>query len=334
MKTVKFDLVGNDGVKEYLSASVQTGKTAHAYIVEGKSGSGRKTLVTQLIAALGCESDTVPCGECGNCLKITSGVCVDVNTVKVPDGKSEITVDLIRDIISGVMLMPNDLDFKAYIIEEADKMNVNAQNALLKILEEPPTDIYFFLITEKASDLLPTVRSRAIMIRTQSLNDAQMREVLKRNGIPDNEKSRSAIKAAKGSAGEAIKLYNGDDGISKRRAICKELTDLLCSGRSSKSEFTGVHQKYFKKPEDMAAVYELLLSAVRDCAVIRKAPETPLSYFETEEEAEELMSVLSDTAALAAAKIISEYLYMSEIPTNHSMTVTEYSSRLWDAHLL
>ena len=151
MKQVTFDLVGNDGLKEYLCSSVINNKTAHAYIVEGKAGSGKKTLVRELLQALSCESENAPCGKCGNCVKIGSGYCVDIYTVKVPEGKSEITVDLIRNIISGMMMTPNDLDYKAYIIEEADKMNPNAQNALLKVLEEPPSDIYFFLITENAA---------------------------------------------------------------------------------------------------------------------------------------------------------------------------------------
>lgn len=334
MKQIRFDFVGNDSIKEYLSVSVQNGKIGHAYIVEGREGSGRRTIVRQLIEALGCQSENAPCGKCGNCIKISSGVCVDVYTVRVPDGKSEITVDLIRDMISGMMLSPNDLDFKAYIIEEADKMNQNAQNALLKVLEEPPADIYFFLITENAARLLPTVRSRAMLLRTQPLTSGQTMTVMKNNGIPDNEKSRGAAKAAKGSAGEAIRIYKGDTDISKQRAVCGELVSMLCSGKSSKSEFTGAHQKYFKKPEDMAAVYALLLSAVRDCAVARKSPDTELSYFESEDEAETMMSVISDRAALEMAEIISEYLYAYEIPTNHVMTVTEYSSRLWDARLL
>ncbi len=333
MKKVSFDFVGNDGIKEYLTHSVQNGKLGHAYIVEGMAGSGRRTVVRQLLQVLGCENENAPCKRCGNCMKIGTGVCVDIYTVKVPEGKSEITVDLIRDMISGMMLSPNDLDFKAYIIEEADKMNQNAQNALLKVLEEPPADIYFFLITENASKLLPTVRSRALNLRTVPLTDEQVMTVLKNNGIPDNEKSRNAVKAARGSAGEAIRVYKGDTDITKQRAVCDELIGMLCSGRSSKSEFTGAHHKYFKKPEDMAEVYSMLLSAVRDCAVIRKSGQDGFSYFKSEEDAEVMMSVISDAAALKMAKIISEYLYMYEVPTNHAMTMTEYSSRLWDSHL-
>ncbi len=334
MKRVRFDLVGNDGVKEYLSQSVQNGKTAHAYIVEGRAGSGRKTLVKQLLQALSCEEENVPCGKCGNCLKIGSGFCVDIYTVKVPEGKSEITVDIVRDMISGMMISPNDLDFKAYIIEEADKMNNNAQNALLKVLEEPPADIYFFLITENASKLLPTVRSRALILRTAPLTEAQMLTVLKNNGIPDNAKAKDAVKAARGSAGEAISIYRGDNEISKNRAVCDGLISILCSGIGSKSEFTGAHHRHFKKPEDMAAVYDLLLGAVRDCAVIRKSPRSELSYFRTEDDAEIMMAAISDKAALQMSEVISEYLYMYEVPTNHAMTMTEFSSRLWDAHLL
>ena len=77
-----------------------------------------------------------------------------------------------------------------------------------------------------------------------------------------------------------------------------------------------------------------MLSAVRDCAVCRKTPVTELSFFKNEDEAEVMMAALSDKAALAMSGILSEYLYMYEVPTNHAMTMTEFSSRLWDAYLL
>ena len=153
--------------------------------------------------------------------------------------------------------------------------------------------IYFFLITENASRLLPTVRSRAMILRTQTLTDKQIMTVLARRGIPDNAKSREAAKAARGSAGEAIRIYEGDNEVGKQRAVCGELISLLCSGRGTKSDFVMAHHRHFKKPEDAAAVYELLLFAVRDCAVARKTPCSELSYFQNEDEAEEMMAAIS-----------------------------------------
>jgi hypothetical protein len=173
-----------------------------------------------------------------------------------------------------------------------------------------------------------------MILRTQTLTDKQIMTVMARRGIPDNEKSREAAKAARGSAGEAIRIYEGDAEVGRQRAVCAELISLLCSGRGTKSDFVMAHHKYFKKPEDSAAVYELLLFAVRDCAVARKTSDSVLSYFQSEDEAEEMMAAISDKAALALSAVISEYLYMYEVPTNHAMTMTEFSSRLWDAHLL
>ena len=113
MKKYFIDLIGSDQAKEYFISALNGGYLSHAYIIEGASGSGRRTLIKELLKAMACESDYAPCGKCGSCIRLDAGVCVDVRTIKPAEGKTELTVDLIRGIYDSVGLMPADIPFKA-----------------------------------------------------------------------------------------------------------------------------------------------------------------------------------------------------------------------------
>ena len=334
MKKYSLDLVGCDHAKEYFISALNGGYLSHAYIIEGAEGSGRHTLVKELLKAMACDDENAPCGRCGNCIRLDSGVCVDVYFIKTAEGKSELTVDLIRGIYDSVGLMPSDIPFKAYIIEDGEKMNRSAQNAFLKLFEEPPEDVYFFILATDASVLLPTVRSRALIIRTERLDREQMRQVLDSKGIPDSEKRQSAIALANGSAGEAIRIYeNGADAVKLRAAADKLIKALLSSG-SDKLSFISLHQKNIKKTDELCKVYAFMQSALRDVMAYKTGASDNTVYFNSDQDLEEYSLHISDKAVIKVNDVISELLAVSDIPLNPALAATEFASRVWDAHLI
>lgn len=334
MKKYSLDLVGCDHAKEYFISALSGGYLSHAYIIEGAAGSGRHTLVKELLKAMACASDDAPCGECGSCVRLDAGVCVDVYFIRAAEGKTELTVDLIRGIYDSVGLMPADLPFKAYIIEDGEKMNRSAQNAFLKLFEEPPEDVYFFILTTDSSVLLPTVRSRALTVRTQRLDRAQMREVLDKKGIPDGKKREDAIALANGSAGEAIKIYeNGADAVKLRQTADKLIDSLLLPG-SDKLSFILTHQKNIKKTDELCGVYALLQSALRDVLSYKLGASESTVYFDSYEDVGDRSLYISDKAVVKVNDIISELLCSFDVPLNPALAMTEFASRVWDAHLL
>ena len=334
MKKYSLDLVGCDHAKEYFISALNGGYLSHAYIIEGAAGSGRHTLVKELLKAMACESDNAPCGECGSCVRLDNGVCVDVYFIKTAEGKSELTVDLIRGIYDSVGLMPSDIPFKAYVIEDGEKMNRSAQNAFLKLFEEPPENVYFFILTTDASVLLPTVRSRALIIRTQRLDRDQMREVLDRKGVPDCEKRESAIALANGSAGEAIRIYEDGADAVKLRQTADTLIKALLSPGSDKLSFINLHQKNIKKTDELCKVYALLQSALRDVMAYKTGATENTVYFSSIQNPEEYSLHISDKAVIKVNDVISELLGISDVPLNPTLAITEFASRVWDAHLI
>lgn len=160
-------------------------KLSHAYIVSSASEKQRTEVARQLAAQMLCQSggDT-PCGVCRDCRKIQAGIHPDLITVSraLDDSgnkKREMTVDQIRDMSADAVVLPNEAKAKVYIIEDADTMNVPAQNAALKLFEEPPKNVAFILCVQNIEKLLITVRSRCVAIKKNAPDEAPSSEAAK-----------------------------------------------------------------------------------------------------------------------------------------------------------
>jgi len=133
---------------------------SHAYLITGGGRDSRMAYAQKLAAAYLCEGQRAPCGTCRHCRKAAAGIHPDVNRVTLAEDKREITVDQARGLRSDVYIRPNEGRRKVYIIDPADSMNANAQNALLKVLEEGPAYAAFLLLAEQPGRMLETIRSR------------------------------------------------------------------------------------------------------------------------------------------------------------------------------
>lgn len=148
-----------DGVRRRLEAAV--GRLSHAYIIEGPVKETRYALADHLAQAYVCSSkDGKPCGICPDCRKAAGGIHPDIIRVSLLEDKREIVVSQVRQLRSEAYIRPNEADRKVFVIEDAQSMNENAQNALLKILEDGPQYLSFLLLAENSQQLLTTIRSR------------------------------------------------------------------------------------------------------------------------------------------------------------------------------
>lgn len=174
-------LLGNARLKENLRQSAGNGKISHFYLLSGAPGSGKKTLARLLAAAAVCKGTDRPCLRCDACRKAMVNTHPDIITVTDPEHKA-VSVDIVRDARADMYVMPNEADRKVYIFPQ--ELRMEGQNALLKILEEPPEYGVFLLLTDKAETILPTVRSRCTELKLQPLNYEQMLPVLQQE-FPD-----------------------------------------------------------------------------------------------------------------------------------------------------
>lgn len=183
-------LLGNDRLKDNLTSSLAKGRISHFYLISGPQGSGKHTLAKLLAAAILCQDVHTPCGTCNVCRKVMENNHPDVITVDDPEHKA-VSVKLVRQAREDMYILPNESDYKIYVFPQ--ELGIEGQNALLKILEEPPKYGVFILLSTNAEQLLPTVRSRCTELPLSSLPEALLTRELAKE-FP--EASREALTAA------------------------------------------------------------------------------------------------------------------------------------------
>ncbi len=205
------DVVGHREIIQYMQSAVEQQKVSHAYILNGERGAGKKLLANLFAMTLQCESGkSEPCGECKSCKQAKNGNQPDIIVVK-HEKAGTISVDDIREQLNGdIMIKPYSSPRKIYIIPEADLMTVQAQNALLKTLEEPPEYAVIFLLTENAESLLPTIRSRCVMLKLRNIKDKLVKKYLMEHlQVPDYQADICAA-FAQGNIGRAVMLAKSE----------------------------------------------------------------------------------------------------------------------------
>lgn len=197
-------LLGNESIKQAFSGQ---GLDSGCIILSGPRGSGKRTAAFDLAMGLLCTQTPAPCGHCGACIRMKAGSHPDYEFFN-PDG-AEIKVDAVRELRARSFIRPSEAGKKVFVINAADKMNTQSQNALLKVLEEPASTV-FVLLCENSEALLQTVRSRSLLYRMQPLEPALLRTALsQRFPAADAGAVDAAIAASGGFLGAAADILSG-----------------------------------------------------------------------------------------------------------------------------
>ena len=205
------DVVGHKDIINYIRNAVSEDKVSHAYILNGERGSGKKMLANLFASTLQCEKGGPdPCNECHSCKQAESGNHPDIihvthekpNTISVEDVRTQVNNDIMIKHYQG--------PYKIYIISEADLMTPQAQNALLKTIEEPPEYAVIFLLTENAQMLLPTITSRCVMLKLRNIKDTLIKKYLMETVKVPDYKADMCTAFAQGNMGRAIMLANSE----------------------------------------------------------------------------------------------------------------------------
>ena len=204
-------LLGNERLKQNLVKTLHSGRISHFYLISGPQGSGKKTLAQLLGQAILCQGRDKPCGTCPACRKVLHHNHPDFITVTDPEHKN-VAVKIVRDIREDVFIRPNEADFKVYLFPQ--DLGIEGQNALLKILEEPPSYGVFLLLTDNPEKILPTVRSRCTELKMQALPAQALTAYLSaRYPQASAEDITAAADRSGGFLGQALELLESGGAV-------------------------------------------------------------------------------------------------------------------------
>ncbi len=222
-----YEILHNE-IAENLIQNVRKDAAHHAYIFEGEAGVGSFEAAQLFAAALVCErKETAPCTVCKACIMAKAQTHPDIYYIKPPKDKKNITVDQIREVVNDAYTKPYESGKKVYIIAYGDNMNEQAQNAFLKVLEEPPQYAVFVILSENHETLLATIRSRCTKVRFNPVPDGKIREYIKRHFPGEIDKLDFLVRYSGGVAGNAGKILGQENFLSLRSQSLDKLEDLL-----------------------------------------------------------------------------------------------------------
>ncbi len=304
-------LIGNTDIKMRLGKAIEDGTLPHAFLIGGPSGSGKSVLATELSAALNCENKSsplpLPCGKCNSCRRIYEGNFTDLKILEKQKDKATIGVDPVKLFREDMFLSATESEHKIYIIDNAECMTAEAQNALLKVLEEPPGPLTLLLLATECDKILTTIKSRTQYIAMQRFSNEEtahhalkVSEAARSLQREDKERFEALIMSAEGRLGEAERLFDkksAEENEHKRSSV-KRILDTL----NPRSSYFDIKNAVFALPEkrsELSLSLELLLTALRDIIIHKKDDSAPTVFYTGREEVSRAASLLTLQRALA-----------------------------------
>ncbi len=307
MRKIFEGLFGNEAAKMRFSSAILAGTLPHAFLISGPEGSGKLTLATEICAALNCEHKTdasysLPCRKCNTCRRIFEGSYTDIKILGRQGGKSTIGVDAVKDFKEDMFLTATESDYKLYIINDAEALTPQAQNALLTVMEEPPPGVVIFLLSSSTGKILTTIKSRAQYVAMERFSQRELEKHLLTKSAEatalkraDPEGFAAVIMKSDGYLGRAMREVDPEGALRVRedRAAVMRFVRAL-DGRSPFSELYSAVCALPDSRAELTLALEDILTALSDMIKLKSA-KTPLhlTFFTSEKDAEETLRGLS-----------------------------------------
>lgn len=219
---MSFPLIGNTKIRQSVENSLREKRLPHAILIEGDQGIGKHTLARYIAKSAVCSGESAPCGKCKNCLLVERDNHPDITVIAPLEGKKNIAVSQVRELKLEAYVKPHTAEKKVFIIDYADTLNEQSQNALLKVLEEPPAAVIFILIAQTKASFLETIISRCVVLTLSTPDKNEAAEYILSNTKYSADEVEAALSAAQNNIGRALKLIAG-----KSNTKAKEFFDCM-----------------------------------------------------------------------------------------------------------
>ncbi len=329
------DIKGNEQIIKNFKSIIFNNKISHAYIIDAPKGAGKKLMANSFAKAIQCENSrnvnsatyVNSCGDCVSCGTFDSGNHTDVIYVNSLKGKS-IGVDEIREQIGkNIGLKPYKYKYKIFIVNNADTMTIQAQNALLKTIEEPPEYGVFILISENYNKFLPTILSRCVIFKLKMLNFDIVFEYIKNNIDVSTEEAFLYASYAQGNIGKALEMASSENFVKIRNFVIDFINRFYEMDIIDIFSEASVFEEY---KEDIDTIMDILYLCYRDMIVLKCFSDYQKFIIQKDKESElkrnvknfSLEQLFCGTKAIYSAKI------QFKQNTNFHMTVGNLFLRL------
>lgn len=274
------NIVANETIIEHFKKAKRYEKIAHAYIILGESGSGKNLLAYSFAKSLQCENSTEEaCHKCESCIQVETFNNPDIKKL-YPEKETSIGVDDIRKQINNdIQIKPYRYKHKIYIIENAERMTQQAQNALLKTLEEPPKYAVILLLVNNVDNLLSTIISRCIVLKIRAINKQSIKNYLIKQKEIIETKADTAAMFSKGSIGIALKLALSDEFIDMKDKCIKQIMSLNAFNTNDILNFIKEIDEY---KSNIKEYLDLILMWYRDVLILKASGNNELIIFRNE----------------------------------------------------
>jgi DNA polymerase-3 subunit delta' len=264
-----WQIVGHEAAVALLDNSLKNRRLPHAHLLAGPPQVGKMTLALNLAQALNCDADVKPCGICVSCRRITELKHSDVQVIGL-EGKTETSIDQIREMEHCASLKPFEGRNRVFIIDDADQLSQEAANCLLKTLEEPPPFVHIILLSANERAVLPTIRSRCQTIRLRPLATAAVERTLIERFKVAPEQAGILAKLSSGRIGWAIEASSDENALKERAEALHTLTATVSADRVERLFFaTMLASQSAKNRAALQSTLALWISWWRDLLLIK-----------------------------------------------------------------
>ena len=260
-----FDIIGQSALIRRLKRIMDSGRIVHSYIFIGPTGAGKKTISKYFAKMLLCDGGKKPCNMCKSCRQLESSNHPDI--IRIVGQSKTIGIDPIRELRGDISIKPFQGQKKIYIIEKGDTMTPQAQNALLKTLEEPPDHAIIFILVENLAGLLPTIVSRCQIIRIPPLSAQQVAQIIKSRTRVAPDEALVFARLSQGIPGKGIELALSQEYHQMRDESLEILTKLT---ESSTAQAMGYVDYFLDKRDNAIEILDMIELFLRDVLVLKE----------------------------------------------------------------
>jgi DNA polymerase III subunit delta' len=269
-------VLGHQNIIKYLQRLIISKQFVSSYLFFGPEDIGKKTVVNFFVRSIFCfenqGSDEFPCGKCKDCKDIEKRIHPGYIEINLEEEKKNISIDQVRELKERLYLTSATGSYKVAIINQADLLSIEASNALLKLIEEPPKNSIIILITKKVENILPTIRSRTQNIIFHNVSLKEIREHLVKNGVSE-KLARELAEFSGGIPGLAMSYYKDLDSWNKKKNNLNEMLDILDQPINTRLAWVDEQIKLAKKSSNQYIYFETILNSylrlIRDTIVFQ-----------------------------------------------------------------